>query len=97
MFPEPSALGYAPSAKDRRLSNRRDVDEAAELIIPGEYLTLACRVLNLSGEGACIKCDIIPLAATKVRLVLQNGRAFEGVTAWFEAGQLGLRFVTAPD
>jgi hypothetical protein len=73
------------------------VDEDAELVIPSEYLALACRVINLSEGGACIKCDIIPHAATKVRLLMKNGRMFEAVTAWFEAGQLGLRFVTVAD
>jgi hypothetical protein len=90
-------LGYAPAAKERRAHRRRHVDEDAELVIPSEYLSLPCRVINLSEGGACIKCDVVPHAATEVRLLMKDGRVFEGATAWFENGQLGLRFVTVAD
>ena len=92
MFPGLSVLGYAPGARERRAQYRCAVNEDAELVIPSEYITLPCRVLNLSEGGAGIKCDVVPRAATKIRLVMKDGRVFEGVTAWFENGQLGLRF-----
>ena len=28
-------------------------------------------------------------------MVMKDGRVFEGITAWFENGQLGLRFTTS--
>jgi hypothetical protein len=93
LFPRLSVLGYAPAIEERRAHDRRSVDHEAELIIPSEYLTLPCRVTNLSEGGAGIKCDILPRAGTQIRLVMHDGRVFEGVTAWFEGGQLGLHFV----
>lgn len=95
MFPGLSVLGYAPGTRERRAQHRRALNEDAELVIPSEYITLPCRVLNLSEGGAGIKCDVVPRAATKIRLVMKDGRVFEGVTAWFENGQLGLRFAAA--
>jgi len=93
LFPGLSILGYAPAGKERRAHYRRSMDEDAELVIPSEYITLSCRVMNLSDGGAGIKCDILPRAGTQIRLVMNDGRVFEGVTAWFEDGQLGLHFV----
>ena len=95
MFPDMSVLGYASGLRERRVHYRRAMDEDAQLAIPGEYLTLTCRVVNLSEGGAGIKCDVVPHAGTKVTLAMKDGRVFEGVTAWYEGGQLGLRFVTA--
>ena len=92
MFPGLSDLGYAPDVRERRTHHRRDLNEDAELVIPSEYITLPCRVLNLSDGGAGIQCDVVPRAATRIRLVMKDGRVFEGVTAWFQNGQLGLRF-----
>jgi hypothetical protein len=69
--------------------------KAAELVICGEDFTLPCFVLNISANGAGIKCDLIPRAGTKVRLVMQDGHSFDAVTAWYRKGQLGLSF-TAP-
>jgi hypothetical protein len=92
LFPGLSDLGYAPAIKERRAHCRRPVDENAELIIPSEYITLPCRVVNLSDGGACVVCDVVPRAATRIKLVIKDGRIFEGVTAWFENGQLGLSF-----
>ena len=92
MFPGLSDLGYATGLKERRGHHRRTVNEDAELIIPSEYITLPCRVRNLSAGGACIECDVVPRAATKIKLVMHDGRVFDGVTAWFEDGQLGLNF-----
>ena len=92
MFPGLTDLGYAPSLKERRVHNRRALNEDAELIIPSEYITLPCRVRNLSDGGACIECDVVPRAATRIKLVMKDGRVFDGVTAWFEDGHLGLSF-----
>lgn len=92
LFPGPSALGYAPSIGERRAHRRRPMDEQAQLIIPSEYMTLPCRVVNFSDGGAGIECDVLPRAATGIKLVMKDGRVFDGVTAWYEDGQLGLNF-----
>ena len=92
MFASSSVLGYAPAVAERRAHLRLSVDQAAELIIPSEMMALPCRVTNMSEGGAGIECDVIPQAGTKITLVLHNGRRFEGVTAWYGDGELGLRF-----
>jgi hypothetical protein len=96
MFLEISTLGYAPrpaqSPAERRARPRRRVQEDAELVIPAENLTLPCRVLNISADGAGIACDLIPRAGAPVRLILREGRTIDAVTAWFGKGQLGLKF-----
>lgn len=92
LFADSSVLGYAPTVTERRAHLRHSVDQAAELIIPSEMMALPCRVMNISEGGAGIACDAIPQAGTKITLVLQNGRRFEGVTAWYGDGELGLRF-----
>jgi hypothetical protein len=89
-----SVLGYAPVVAERRAHERRSVDQAAELVIPSEQMALPCRVINISEGGAGIECDAIPQAGTNVILVMKNGKRFEGVTAWYGNGELGLRFVT---
>jgi hypothetical protein len=94
LFPGLSDLGYGPGIKERRVHHRRLVNENAELIIPSEYITLPCRVINLSKGGAGVECDVVPRAATRIKLVMKDGRVFEGVTAWFENGLLGLSFAT---
>ena len=90
-----TALGYVPAMVERRAHVREPVDEAAELIIPSEDMTLPCRVMNISGGGAGIACDMIPSAGTRITLVMQDGRRFDGVTAWYGEGELGLRFSAA--
>jgi hypothetical protein len=95
LFPRSIDMGYAPAGKERRAHFRFAVDEEAQLVIPSEYLTLPCRVMNLSDGGAGVQCDVVPQATTKVKLLMKDGRVFEAVTAWFEDGQLGLRFVSA--
>jgi hypothetical protein len=90
-----SVLGYAPVVAERRAHERRSVDQAAELIIPSEGLTLPCRVINISVGGAGIECDAIPQVGTSIILVMKNGHQFDGVTAWYGNGELGLRFTTA--
>ena len=65
------------------------------MFISGDDITLPCFVLNISANGAGIKCDLIPRAGTKVRLIMRDGYSFDAVTAWYGKGQLGLRF-TAP-
>jgi hypothetical protein len=92
LFLRASDLGYAPSLTERRVHDRSVVDEAAKLVIPGENITLSCRVMNLSEGGAGVECDAVPPAATKVRLVMEDGRVFDALTAWFENGLLGLSF-----
>ena len=92
LLADSSVLGYAPVVAERRAHERRSVDQAAELIIPSEEMTLPCRVLNISEGGAGIECDVIPQAGTSVILVMRNGERFEGVTAWYGNGELGLRF-----
>jgi hypothetical protein len=93
LVPASSVLGYASGIKERRAHRRRPVNEDAQVIIPSENLTLPCRVINISIGGAAIECDVIPHADTKINLVMKDGRVFEAVTAWFENGQLGLRFL----
>jgi hypothetical protein len=97
LFPGLSVLGYAPGVRERRAHDRRRVDEEAQLIIPSDFISLPCRVLNISKHGAGIQCDVVPHADTRVRLLMKDGREFEAVTAWFEGGLLGLRFLTAAD
>jgi hypothetical protein len=92
LFLRASDLGYAPGQRERRVHHRSAVDEAAELVIPAENITLSCRVMNLSEGGAGVECDAVPPAATKVRLVMEDGRVFDALTAWFENGLLGLSF-----
>ena len=87
-----SVLGYAPRVAERRAHERRSVDQAAELVIPSEGMTLPCRVLNISLGGACIECDAIPQAGAGIILMMKDGQRFEGVTAWYNDGELGLRF-----
>ena len=87
-----TALGYAPRLVERRAHVRELMDEAAELVIPSEDITLPCRVTNISGGGAGIACDMIPGAGTRITLVMRDGRRFAGVTAWYGEGELGLRF-----
>jgi hypothetical protein len=87
-----SILGYAPVVAERRTHERRSVDQAAELIIPSEEMTLPCRVINVSEGGAGIECDVIPQAGTSIILLMKNGQRFDGVTAWYGNGELGLRF-----
>ena len=92
LLADSSVLGYSPAAMERRAHERRGVDQAAELIIPSEGMALPCRVINISEGGAGIQCDAIPQAGTSIILVMKNGRRFEGVTAWYGNGELGLRF-----
>jgi hypothetical protein len=94
LLADSSVLGYAPVVAERRAHERRSVDQAAELIIPSEEMTLPCRVINVSEGGAGIECDAIPSAGTGITLVMKNGERFEGVTAWYGNGELGLRFTT---
>lgn len=94
LFAGSSVLGYSPAVMERRAHLRHSVDQAAELIIPSEALALPCRLMNISEGGAGIECDVIPQAGTRITLVLEDGRRFEGVTAWYGAGELGLRFTT---
>jgi hypothetical protein len=91
-----SVLGYAPSVMERRAHARHPVDQTAQLLIPSEAMMLPCRVTNISEGGAGIECDMIPPAGTRVLLVMQDGKRFESVTAWYGNGELGLRFLNAP-
>ena len=95
MFLDSSILGYVPALNERRSRRRRGMAEDASLVIPSENMTLPCRLMNISEGGAGIMCDAIPRAATKVVLVMRDGRSFEAVTAWYAKGQLGLRFTDA--
>lgn len=97
MFLDSSVLGYVPVINERRAGLRRGVGEDAQLVIPREQLALPCRVTNISEGGAGIQCDAIPPPATRIMLVMRDGRAFEGVTAWYHDGQLGLRFLNGAD
>jgi hypothetical protein len=97
LFPDLSLLGYVPRVKERRAHYRRRVNQDAELVIPGEYLTLPCRITNISPTGAGVVCDVVPCIATNIKLVMNDGRVFEGATAWFENGRLGIRFSTGSD
>jgi hypothetical protein len=89
-----SVLGYPPVVSERRAHDRHLVDENALLIIPSVHVARPCRVVNISPAGASIECDIVPRANTEIRLVMKGGRVFAAVTAWFQDGRLGLRFVT---
>ena len=93
VFLDSSILGYVPVMNERRAGLRRGVGEDAQLVIPCEQLALPCRVTNISEGGAGIRCDAIPPPATRIMLVMGDGRAFEGVTAWYHDGHLGLRFL----
>ncbi len=95
LFAGSSMLGYSPTVSERRVHPRHNVDHAAELIIPSEDMALPCRVINISEGGAGIECDMIPQFGTKIVLVIKNGKRFEGVTAWYGHGELGLRFTSA--
>ena len=97
MFLDSSVLGYVPRAGERRTGPRRPVNEDAVLVIPGEDIPLPCRLLNISGDGAGIACDLIPRAGAKVRLILQGGHVFDAVTAWYGDGQLGLNFTATQE
>ena len=97
MFLDSSVLGYVPRADERRTEVRHTVCEDAVLVIPGEDMTLPCRVLNISRDGAGIACDLIPRAGAHVRLIMSGGHVFEAVTAWHGGGQLGLRFTTTQE
>ena len=94
MFPGLSRFNQGRKFKERRASFRGREDQEAVLVVPGEPLTLSCRVANISAGGASILCDPVVESGTKIRLVLKDGRVFEGVTVWFDEGQLGLRFVS---
>lgn len=96
MFLDSFDLGYAPRLRERRMKPRQRVMQDAELFISGDDITLPCFVLNISADGAGIKCDLLPRAGTKVRLIMQDGHIFDAVTAWYGRGQLGLSFI-GPD
>jgi hypothetical protein len=82
---------------ERRAHKRRPIDERGQLVIPSEHLTLPCVIANMSDGGAKVVCDAIPVTGTRVILVFSNGSCFEAETARFSEGELGLKFVAAPD
>ena len=97
VFLDSSVLGYVPVLNERRAGHRQGVCEDAQLVIPSEGMTLPCKLTNISEGGAGIECDAIPRPATRIVLVMADGRALEGLTAWYRDGQLGLRFLAATD
>jgi hypothetical protein len=82
---------------ERRAHKRRPIDERGQLVIPSEHLTLPCVIANMSDGGAKVVCDAIPVTGTRVILVFSNGSCFEAETARFSEGELGLKFVAAPE
>jgi hypothetical protein len=83
----------APSAVEQREYQRNTVDLPGNLIVPAEEVTLPCRVLNLSGGGASIRCEEPPPLHTYVILCIPGFSRLEAVTRRFVEGELGLQFV----
>jgi hypothetical protein len=66
---------------------------AGKFFVPAEEVTLDCRIINLSGGGAGVKCAEPPPLNSFVVLYIEGFGRFECVATRFIDGELGLRFV----
>ena len=80
-------------SQDQRGSERVSVRLAGKLFVPAEDITLDCTIMNLSVGGAGIHCPEPPPLDAFVVLYVEGFGRFEGVTARYVEGELGLKFV----
>jgi len=81
------------SPDEQREFERVVIELPGTLFLPADETTLDCQVLNLSGGGACVRCEEqLPLHSSVVLYVEGFGR-FDGMTTRSSEGELGLEFV----
>jgi hypothetical protein len=78
---------------DARAYRRYEINLAGNIFVPAQEATLPCKVLNLSGGGAGIRCEEPPPLDSPVVLYIDGFGRFDGVTTRYELGELGMRFV----
>jgi hypothetical protein len=84
---------FSPEPIEARLYPRYAITLTGSIFLPVEDVALPCRVLNLSGGGAGIRCEEPPPLNAFVVLYIDGFGRFEGVTTRYELGELGMRFV----
>jgi hypothetical protein len=81
------------SPDEQREFERVVIELPGKLFVPADETTIDCHVLNLSGDGACVRCEApMPLHSLVVLYVDGFGR-FDGITTRSSEGELGLEFV----
>jgi hypothetical protein len=81
------------SPDEQREYERVVIELPGKLFVPADETTIDCHVLNLSGGGACVRCEEpMPLHSLVVLYVDGFGR-FDGITTRSSEGELGLEFV----
>lgn len=83
----------SPDQSEGRSYPRYTIDLTASLFLPAEEATLPCKVMNLSGGGAGLRCEEPPPLNAFVVLYIDGFGRFEGLTTRYELGELGLRFL----
>lgn len=80
-------------SQDQRGRERVTVRLAGKLFVPAEQTTLDCIIVNLSTGGAGVYCAEPPPLDCFVMLYIDGFGRYEGVTAHYGEGVLGLKFV----
>jgi c-di-GMP-binding flagellar brake protein YcgR len=96
------AAELADEPQNRRSAPRHGVDEDARLLLIKQGSTVACRIVDLSPGGCCVRTREPFPAGSMVRVEVAfkvRGLAFRfsGVTQWTDSRNLaGIRFVDLP-
>ncbi len=80
-------------SSEEREYQRYDIFLPGQIFLPEKNDTLDCRVLNLSGGGAGLQCDIPLPLQTFVLLSIDGFGRFDGIITRYAEGELGLRFL----
>jgi len=81
------------ASHEQREFERVPIGLPGKLFMPSDETTADCRVVNLSGGGAGIRCAEPPPLHTFLVLYIDGFGRFEGVTTRGNPGELGFRFV----
>jgi hypothetical protein len=78
---------------ERRKYQRIVIELPGQLSLPTSKEIIDCRVINLSGGGAAVRCETSIPPHKNVVLTVEGFGHFECVTTRYADGELGLRFV----
>jgi hypothetical protein len=73
-------------------SEQRIEPTADRAVLECRGLRVPVELINVSGSGAMIRCDLVPCIGERVRLQLLDHPTAEGFVRWVRDGRFGINF-----
>jgi len=83
----------ARAPKEQREFARHEMEIPGKIFLPAEDAHFDCRIVDISGGGAGVRCDEPPPLRSYIILYIEGFGRFKALTTRYKDGELGIQFI----